>query len=178
VNQLHETPVEPVKPPNQFSAEERSAGVTAVDAKIIPSLDNYRVVKPAEFNPSVVSWLKSHGAEADGRVPLTLNKKEAAAAAENPDVAYLLTDPMGSRRLVIVYGSKIVFDAPNFGPISILRVPSGDIPASETPGATPEGDGLLVVADPATPEKTFLLFLNGNKIHNRPEPNWTNLDIR
>jgi hypothetical protein len=179
VAQLRETPVAP--PPlaaNQLAIEERSAGVIAVDAKVIPSLDNFRVVKPAEFNPSVVSWMKGQSIEPDGRVPLMLNKSQTEAA-EPPDVAYLLTDPAGNRRLVILYGSKVLFDAPNFGPISILRVPAADIPAAENEKTPkPEGDGLLVVTDPNTPEKTFLLYLSGNSILHRTEPNWTQLNLR
>jgi hypothetical protein len=178
VSQLRESPVAPPKPANQLAVEERSAGVIAVDAKVIPSLDNFRVVKPTEFNPSVVSWMKSKSVEPDGRVPLMLNKSQAETA-EPPDVAYLLTDPAGNRRVVILYGNKILFDAPNFGPISILRVPAGDIPEAENEKTPkPDGDGLLVITDPNRPEKTFLLYLSAGAIRNRTEPNWTQLNLR
>jgi hypothetical protein len=178
VSQLRETPATPPRQPNQLAIEERSAGVIAVDAKVIPGLENFRVVKPAEFNSSVVSWMKGQSIEPDGRVPLVLNKNQVEASADAPDVAYLLTDPAGNRRLVVLYGSKIVFDSPNFGPISILRVPAGDIPASENEREPkPDGDGLLVITDPNVPEKTFLLYMSGGSLRNRLEPNWTQLNL-
>jgi hypothetical protein len=178
VAQFRETPAAPPRQPNQLAVEERSAGVSAVDAKVIPGLDNFRVVKPEEFNASVVSWMKGQTLDPDGRVPLALNKSQADASAEAPDVAYLLTDPAGNRRLVVLYGGKIMFDSANFGPISILRVPAGDIPAAENEKVPkPEGDGLLVIPDPSVPEKTFLLYLSGGTLRTRLEPNWTQLNL-
>jgi hypothetical protein len=122
--------------------------------------------------------MKGQSIEPEGRVPLVLNKSQVDASADAPDVAYLLTDPAGNRRLVVLYGSRIVFDSPNFGPISILRVPAGDIPASENEREPkPDGDGLLVITDPNVPEKTFLLYMSGGSLRNRLEPNWTQLNL-
>jgi hypothetical protein len=176
--QLREPAATPTvtKPAHQLSVEERSEGVVAVDAKIINDLENYRVVKPAEMDSNVVAWIKAHGAEPAGRVPLNLGKKDQNTS-ETPDVAYLLTDPDGNRRLVILYGGKVVFDARNYGPISIVRIPNSDIAALENSHDVPEGDGLLVIADPAAPDKSYLLYLSGNSIKNRPEPNWDQISL-
>lgn len=174
--QLRETPQKIHTPPNQLAVEERGAGVLAVDAKVIPDLDNFRVVKPDEFDPAVVSWMKGQNVEPDGRVPLTLTGKQQPNSAESTDVAYLLTDPQGKRRLVMVNGGHVVFDVRNFGPISIVRVPKSDIPPPER-GAAPDGDGLLVIVDPNAPEKSFLLYMVGDMVQNRPEPKWTDLNL-
>ena len=172
-NQLREQPETP-KPVNQLAVEERSAGVIAVDAKVIRDLDNFRAVKPEEFDPSFVSWLTARGAEANGRVPLTLNKSAGTSSEEPPDVGYLLTDPKGNRRVVLVYGGKVVFDVRNFTGVAITRVPMGDIPSQKYPA---EGDALLVV-DPAAPERSFLLYVNGGLIQNQSAPQWADLDLR
>ena len=171
--QLREPPPIP-QVPNQLAVEERSAGVVAVDAKVITDLDNYRVVKPNEFDPGFASWLSARGVEPNGRVPLTLNKSKGANSEEPPDVGYLLTDPMGNRRVVLVYGGKVVFDVRNFTGVTVVRVPMGDIPAEKH---SAEGDALLVV-DPSAPEKSFLLYVSGNTIQNHPAANWTDLDLR
>jgi hypothetical protein len=175
--QLREAPQQIIKPANQLAVEERGAGVLAVDAKVIPDLDNFRVVKPAEFDPAIVSWMRGQNVEPDGRVPLTLTtKQQANSVAESTDVAYLLTDPQDHRRLVMVSSGRVVFDVRNFGPISIVRVPRSDIPPPER-GAAPDGDGLLVIVDPNAPEKSFLLYMVGDMVQNRPEPNWTQLSL-
>jgi hypothetical protein len=176
--QMHEAPPQFVKPANQLAVEERSAGVLAVDAKVIPGLDNFRVVKPSEFDSAVVSWMRGQNVEPEGRVPLTLsNKAQTNAAEASSDVAYLLTDPEEHRRLVLVSSGKVVFDVFNFGPISIVRVPKSDIPPPEK-GPAPDGDGLLVIVDPSAPEKSFLLYTVGDRLQNRPEPNWNQLNLR
>ena len=177
-----QTPPSVPKPVDKFSVEQRGAGVTAIDAQVITELENFRVVTPDEIDPSVAAWMRARGVEPQGRVPLDLKTASSASpaeTAEQADVAYLLTNPQGKRRLVILNAGRVVFDARNFGAVSLVRVPSGDMPEAAGGSApVPQGDGVLLVAEPSNPEKTLLLYMSGNTITNRPEPNWTQVDIR
>lgn len=179
-----QTPPTAPKPTDKYSVEQRGAGVTAIDAQVITELENFRVVNPNEMDAGVVSWMRDRGVEPQGRLPLDLKitkteeGKSTAQGADSSDVAYLLTDPQGKRRVVVLNAGRVVFDARNFGEVSLVRVPAGNIPRSTGVNSpVPEGDGLLLV-EPTNPEKSLLMYMSGNTITNRPEPNWTQVDIR
>jgi len=120
VRSFHEpivaVPVDPTKIPNDM----RGAGVLAVDAPLINSLEEYRVVLPPEMDQSAASELRANGAEPEGRTKLQLSGGEENGAG------YLLTDVHGRRRIVIVNKGKLLFDTRNFGPALIAKVPKDD----------------------------------------------------
>jgi hypothetical protein len=170
-------PPPPPTPADQLAISERGAGVKPGDAPLISELENFRVVKPSEFDPGIATWMHGRGIDPDGRVPLTLRP---STTPDSQDVAYLLTTPGGKRRLVIISSGRVIFDARNYGSISIVRVPGSKIPERKPEvgiAAKPEGDGLLVVQD-EDPDKSYMLFMSGNAMVNRLEPNWAELELR
>jgi len=171
-SQLGEAPPPP-KPVDKLAVSERGAGVVAVDMPAITELENFRTIEPKEMDESVVGWMKARNLEPAGRVPLDLT-----GAKDESDVAYLLTDPQGRRRLVILSKGKLVFDGRNYGLVSIIGIPKGYVPSSGSQPATNDGDGLLLVQDTNPASRAFLFYMNHGVVATRAIADWTQIELR
>src|SRR5258708_16356922 len=73
------------------------AGISSTDAAAIPGLKEWRLVQETDFDPDLVRWLRDPGIAPAGRIPGAFSGKN-----NGRDVAYILTNPTGLVRIVVI----------------------------------------------------------------------------
>ena len=135
-------------------------GVASEDIGLIPSLANYRLVTPEDFDSQAVSWLLGLGQQASGKIL-------GFYSAFKQSSAYILVGKQNARRVVILADGKLRYDG-EFPVIAVAaRVPKQLIPeitwADPSPPLT-DGDGLLIVRSFDAPSSGVILFLQGDQV--------------
>ncbi len=143
-------------------SEHLPTGVFPVDAPAIRGVQRYRMVRIDEFDPAAVNWLR-----AAGQAPAARVTGDFSGRGGSGDVAYVLMDANGSRRLVLLVHGENRYDA-NYPFIGVAaRVPKSNIGLISWVGQPPQnvdGDGLLVTLKPDDPSSGLVLFTSGERI--------------
>lgn len=144
--------------------DKRAAMPNAVldsDAPLIPSLANWRVAGVNSFSPDEVSWLRSNGIQIEGRI-----SADFSGRGTPKDVAYVLGNPAGEKRVVVLSNGTRIFDT-HYSYLGIaVRVPHQFISSIEwsgTPPDNPAGDGLLIVRAPSDRASGLIIFTRGGQ---------------
>jgi hypothetical protein len=143
-------------------SEHLPTGVFPIDASLIRGVQRYRLARIDEFDPSAVSWLRAAGQPPTARVP-----GDYSGRGVGTDVAYVLLDEKGSRRVVLLARGENRYDA-NYPFIGIAaRVPKANVPLITWVGQPPkdvDGDGLLITLKPDDLTSGLVLFTSGEHI--------------
>jgi hypothetical protein len=137
-------------------------GVRPAEAAKIPGYQKWRVAGAAIFDPDAVAWLRANGLSPAGRIPV-----DFSGTGKDADVAYLLAQPGGSRRVVILSHGENIYDNrfPYLG--AAARVRKSIIDTVQWVGAAPlnpDGDGLLIVRAPNDRTSGLVIFSRGERI--------------
>ena len=136
-------------------------GMIPNEATLISDVNSWRMATPADFDPSLVNWMRNNRLEPAGRVAA-----DFSGSGLGTDVAYLLVKDDGTRRLVILCGGVVRYDA-QFSPLAgIAPLRHNDISAinwtHNQPPPEVDGDGLLLVRTAADGASGFSVFLRHN----------------
>lgn len=135
--------------------------VFEADAPFIPNAAQWRVIKSEQFNSDDIAWVRGSGIQVVGRITGDFSGKGASN-----DVAYVLGNAAGEKRVVILSGGVRAFDTryPYVG--VAVRVPQQSVSSIEWRGAPPDnptGDGLLVVRAPNDRGSGLIIFTRGGQ---------------
>ena len=163
---------EPVSGVNQTLA----SGILPLDATRIPNTKDWRAATADDFDPAAVSWLRGNRKQPDGRITGNFSGKGTGR-----DVAYLLVDAAGARRVVLLADNENRYDT-KFPYIGLaVRVPKENLNSIKWAGGkAPEGvdgDGLLLLRKPDDPSSAIVLFLSGRGIVSASPANYQEINL-
>jgi hypothetical protein len=146
----------------EISAQEKAPeGMTTEEAAIV-GVRNERLATESDFDGDAVAWLHSQNQSAVGKVSGNFSGADAAE-----DVAYILKDPEGTYRTVLIAHGKPVYDE-RFPFVGIAtRVPKSRVSTIDwvgRPPETPDGDGLLILRKPDDRASGLVIFLQGSRV--------------
>lgn len=135
-------------------------GITPLEGKLIPGIAKWRLAPTQAFDPDGIGWLRASGMEPASRIP-------AAFSGNEGDVAYILTNVEGSKRIVILSKGRNVYDS-NYSYLGVAaRVRKSIVPSitwAGNPPDEPDGDGLFVLRTPNDPASGLIIFVKGDRI--------------
>jgi hypothetical protein len=163
---------EPVSGVNQTL----SAGILPLDATRISNTKDWRAATADDFDPAAVSWLRGNRKQPAGRITGNFSGKGTGR-----DVAYLLVDAAGARRVVLLADNENRYDT-KFPYIGLaVRVPKENLNSIKWAGGkAPEGvdgDGLLLLRKPDDPASAIVLFLSGRGIVSASPANYQEINL-
>ncbi|HEX9121703.1 MAG TPA: hypothetical protein VF840_14305 [Terriglobales bacterium] len=163
---------EPVSGVNQTL----SAGILPLDATRIPNTKDWRAATADDFDPVAVSWLRGNRKQPAGRIAGNFSGKGTGR-----DVAYLLVDAEGARRVVLLADNENRYDT-KFPYIGLaVRVPKESVNSIKWAGSkAPEGvdgDGLLLLRKKDDPSSAIVLFLSGRGIVSASPANYQDINL-
>src|SRR3954470_2426799 len=152
------------KPAEQISAGDSKlpAGLLPADAAFLTRLDGWRVAGESDFGGAAVAWMRDNDQKAEGRVTGDFTGLGGIA-----DVAYLLTNGAGKKRVTIVGHGAGYYDVTFDKVAGIALLPHRYLDRVEWTAplsAKPDGDGLVVVMDGVDPQSADVLFLKDKRI--------------
>lgn len=163
---------EPVSGVNQTL----SSGILPLDATRIPNTKDWRAATADDFDPVAVSWLRGNRKQPAGRIEGNFSGKGTGR-----DVAYLLVDAAGARRVVLLANNENRYDT-KFPYIGLaVRVPKQSVNSIQWAGGkAPEGvdgDGLLLLRKKDDPSSAIVLFLSGRGIVSASPANYQDISL-
>jgi hypothetical protein len=153
------------------------AGMTPVDAAQIQRLQGWRVAREEDFAASARAWLRDNGQEISGRVTGDFSGHNVPR-----DVAYVLVNPEGGRRVVLIVEGVNLYDAEYPEIAGMARIPKESIAGIDwgkyPPQGTPDGDGLLIIRKREDPASGLVLFADERRIVSAVPVNYTQIRLR
>lgn len=148
-------------------------GILPNDANYITDAQSWHAAAPSELDAAGVEMMRTYGIEPSGRV-----QGDYSGSGSPQDVAYLLVNAAGKRRVIIISGHQPKYDAmyPAIG--FIARVPKSAIPSipwqnDKGPGDV-DGDGVLIVRDPRKTDSGVVVFVRGDAVTSASPTSWGN----
>ena len=134
-------------------------GIPPDEALHIPHLQGWRLAGSPDFDPKLVTWLRSSNGHPDGRL-----EGDFTGGGTGTDHAYLLMNAEGAFRVVVLLGNDVKFDETFPNVALIAKVPKTairDIKIDTGSPATGNADGILVVKDKDNLHSGLVLSFNG-----------------
>ncbi|MGH9571146.1 MAG: hypothetical protein ACRD4F_15985, partial [Candidatus Angelobacter sp.] len=151
------------------------SGVSSTDAIRIQRLRGWRVARPIEFSYTAGRFLKAHGLALSSHVAGDFSGRGGL-----PDSAYLLLNSEGKRRLTMLAGGTVAYDA-IFPQLDLLaRIPKAsfaNIKWEVAPEAAPDGDALLAVENANNPSASLVLLRHGARTYAARPADFTQIDL-
>jgi hypothetical protein len=166
----------PNREPGSGVNQTLSAGILPLDAARIPNAKEWRAANSDDFDPAAVSWLRGNRQQPAGRITGNFSGKGTGR-----DVAYLLVDADGARRVVLLADNGNRYDTrfPYIG--MAVRVPREAVNSIRWAGGkAPEGmdgDGLLLLRKKDDPSSAIVLFLSGRGIVSAAPANYQEINL-
>ena len=153
-----------------------ASGILPLDAARIPNARDWRAATADDFDPAALSWLRGNRKQPAGRIEGNFSGKGTGR-----DVAYLLVDAAGDRRVVLLAGNENRYDT-KFPYIGLaVRVPKESVNSIKWAGSkAPEGvdgDGLLLLRKQDDPSSAIVLFLSGRGIVSASPANYQDINL-
>lgn len=157
-------------------AEMPAESVHPEDAALIPNLEGWRVARSEDLDGSAIAWLRGSGQPAEGRVTGDFSGNGSAT-----DVAYILVNRDGVKRLVLIVNRQTRYDA-RYNYIGMaMCVPKAIVAQMKWVGTPPhdfEGDGLLITRQPEDPTSGLVIFASGKHIVSGVPANYQTIPLR
>jgi hypothetical protein len=151
------------------------SGVPPADAGRIQRLHGWHVARAEDFSGLATRLLQNHGLAVSGRV-----QADFAGRGKPLDAAYLLTDEQGQRRVCILAGDVVVYDA-IFRRLDFLaRIPKDSVAKiqwTSAPEFGPDGDALLLVQSAENPSSSLVLLKHGARTYSAHPADFTQIDL-
>ena len=152
-----------------------SSGVEPGDALRMQHLQGWHVAKPNELSEIAVRFARNHGAANPGRIV-----GDFSGSGSVKDSAYLLINTEGKRRVSLLAGSEVAYDA-IFPKVDLLaRIPKAsftNIKWMSPPRSAPDGDALLVIENIEDPSASLVLLKHGAQIDSARPADFTQIDL-
>jgi len=153
------------------------AGMTPLDASQIQRLRGWRLATAEDFGPTARAWLRDNGQDISGRVTGDFSGRNVLR-----DVAYVLVDPEGHRRVVVIVDGINLYDAEYPEIAGLARIPKGAIADIDwgkyPPQGTPDGDGVLIIRKRGDLGAGLVLFTNERRVVSAVPVNFTQIRLR
>lgn len=164
------------EPPLSGVNQTLSSGILPLDATRISNTKDWRAATADDFDPAAVSWLRGNRKQPAGRITGNFSGKGTGR-----DIAYLLVDAAGARRVVLLADNENRYDT-KFPYIGLaVRVPKENLNSIKWAGGrAPEGvdgDGLLLLRKPDDPASAIVLFLSGRGIVSASPANYQEINL-
>ncbi len=157
-------------------AEMPAESVHPADAELIPNLEGWRVARREDLDSSAVEWLRESGRPAAGRITGDFSGNGATT-----DVAYILVNREGVKRLVLIVNRQNRYDA-RYNYIGMaMCVPKAIVGQMNWVGTPPqdfEGDGLLITRQPEDPTSGLVIFAGSKHIVSGIPANYQMIPLR
>jgi hypothetical protein len=166
----------PNHPPGSGVNQTLASGILPLDAYNIPNAKSWRTATVDDMDPAAVAWLRGNRQPPQGRMTGDFSGKGTGR-----DVVYLLVNPAGERRIVLLADNENRYDTkfPYIG--LVARVPKGIVSSiqwvgGKAPGDV-DGDGVLLVRKKDDPSSAVVLFLSGHGITSASPVNYQNINL-
>lgn len=153
----------------------RDSGVFPADAALLQKLGGWHVAKPDDFPESAAFYLRQHGLHLSGHI-----LGDFAGSGKYADSAYLLVDGQGHRRVAMMAGGRVVYDAIFPSADFIARIPKGSlgkIEWSTAPQFDADGDALLVVQHADDPAASLVLLRHGAQTYSARPADFSQINL-
>jgi hypothetical protein len=157
--------------------ETLSNGILPTDAVVIADAPAWHAAGAQEMEVAGVEMLRTNGIPASGRIV-----GDFSGTATGQDVAYLLINDEGKKRVVIIGGHQKRYDVRFNNIAMIARVPKDAL--SSTPWKNDKaptgiaGDGLLIVREPEVAESGVVVFLTADGITSFTPTSWHDVRLK
>jgi hypothetical protein len=153
------------------------AGILPVDAARISRLKGWRLATAEDFGSTAGPWLRDNGQELTGRV-----EGDYSGRKNQRDVAYVLVNEQGQRRVVLLVDAVNLYDAEYPEVVGLARIPKESIADIDwgkyPPQGSADGDGLLIIRKRDDPSSGLVLFASGPRIVSAVPVNYTSIRLR
>lgn len=143
------------------SAIQAPDGLPPAAAAVIMNLTDWRLATPADLENDAAGWARANGQPPSGAISGHFGSQDGPL-----DGAYILLNAQGDHRVVMLAGTKVVWDVSIPKLAAVVRVPKDLFAATEWKGGTqpqPDGDGLLLVRDPDDRGASTVVYLQNGK---------------
>jgi hypothetical protein len=151
------------------------SGVAPVDAARIQQLRGWHVAAKEDLSEPAARFLGKSRIPVSGRVAA-----DFTGQGSEVDAAYLLIDSKGQRRLSMLAGGAVAYDA-IFPRLDLLaRIPkesTAKIKWITAPQFGPDGDALLVVQNVENPSASLVLLRHGTQTYSGRPVDFTEIEI-
>jgi hypothetical protein len=152
-----------------------SYGVDPADALHMQHLQGWHVAALNDLSETAVRFSRNHGATRPGHI-----FGDFSGTGSAKDSAYLLIDSQGKRRVCLLAGSGVAYDA-IFPQLDLLaRIPKSsfaNIKWMAAPRSAPDGDALLVIENIEDPSASLVLLKHGAQIDSARPADFTQIDL-
>jgi hypothetical protein len=152
-----------------------SSGVLPADALRMQHLQGWHVATESELSETAARFARNHGVNQPGHIT-----GDFSGSGSGMDSAYLLINNQGQRRVSVLAGGEMVYDA-IFPQLAMLaRIPKAsvaNIKWTAAPRSVPDGDGLLVIENIEDPSASLVLLKHGAHFDSARPADFTQIDL-
>jgi len=170
--------VQPYKHPGgdlTVNAGASPTGVMPADAERLQRLQGWHVAKADDFPAGAGRVLHERGLPLAGRV-----SADFTGRGSQDDAAYLLVNSEGQRRVSMLAGGSVAYDAIFTRVDALARIPKqslGKIKWKTAPQSDSDGDALLVIQDADDPTASLVLLRHGTDTYSARPLNFGQIDL-
>ena len=150
-------------------------GVMPADAERLQRLQGWHVARVDDFSGSAARFLQERGLPPVGRVSADFTGRGAQS-----DAAYLLVNSEGQRRVSMLAGNSVAYDAIFPRVDALARIPKqslGKIKWKTAPQSDSDGDALLVIQNADDPTASLVLLRHGTDTYSARPLNFGQIDL-
>ncbi len=151
-------------------------GVQPADAMLMGQLSQWRLANERDFDGDAVGWLRANRVQESGRLP-----GDFSGRGNDTDVAYVLVNKSGERRLVLLADRKSHLDV-KYKFIGVLAcIPKADIAKIEWSSRKPEppdGDAVLITRNPNDRSSGLVYYLSDGKLVSGTPVDYQAIDLK
>jgi len=163
------------RPAAHFNPKAGMPEIPQADAARLQQLQGWHLAKADDFSDSGVRFLREHNLPFSGRVTA-----DFAGRGATSDSAYLLVDSQGSRRVSMLAGGILAYDAIFPRVDAIARIPKasmGKIKWKTVPQFDADGDALLVIQNIDDPTASLVLLRHGTQTYSAQPADYSQIDL-
>jgi hypothetical protein len=151
------------------------AGMKPADAARLQHLQAWHLAGPDDFSGAAARFLREHGVGLSGRV-----LGDFAGRGSALDSAYLLVNAKGERRVSMMAGSGLAYDAIFPQAEALARIPKSSVARIKwktAPQVNPDGDALLVIQNADDPTASLVLLRHGTQTYSARPADFSQIDL-
>lgn len=170
-----------MQPYNQPSASYRlnteafASGVAPADAARLQQLNGWHIAGKDDFPGSAVRFLRDHRLTITGRI-----MGDFGGRGDRADSAYLLVNAQGERRVSMLAGDAVAYDAIFPRVDALARIPKSSVARIKwkiAPQFNPDGDALLVIENADDPTASLVLLRHGTQTYSARPSDFSQIDL-
>ena len=151
------------------------AGMMPADAARLQHLQGWHLAGPDDFSGAAAHFLREHGLNLTGRVA-----GDFAGRGKSMDSAYLLVNGQGERRVSMLAGGGLAYDAIFPQAAALARIPKSSLARIKwktAPQFNSDGDALLVIENADDPAAGLVLLRHGTQTYSARPADFSQIDL-